>query len=151
MRNEQMLSLASLARPLFVGETLVTAALVVPHKHARTELILASAKRIVTTLKPHRKFLAESGIDPARIDRLRLEAARLKKVFDAAAAIVADRGVPTHRMRELFVVAAGDAATLNRLAAAAPPGVLNPDLWKHSRRVGKRMGRPRKPRQSGPE
>ena len=145
MRQKQMLPLARLARRVFAGESPIEAALRVPHKRAPTEVLLAAAVRMVSTLRPHRELLAGSRIDPVRIDELQREARRLKKVFAAAYASTADRAMPTRRLPQLFASARMDVLALDALIVA---GGREVDLqqWKHSSRVGKRIGRPRAPR-----
>lgn len=141
MRNDQMLPLARLARRVFAGESAILAALRVPHKRAQTEAILAASVGMVKALRPHRALLAESHIDPTRLDRLLRETRRLKKVFPLAYAARADRAMPTRRLPELFASARMDVLVLDALQAADPnwPSALT---WKSTRRVGKRIGRP---------
>ena len=152
MRSEQMLPLARLARRVFIGESAVEAAIRVPHKRAPTDAILTAATLIVKALRPHRAVLLASRIDPERVDRLDVEAKRLKKVFKAAYASVADRAMPTRRLPELFASARADVLVLDVLVAAKVID-MDDDGWQYARRVGKRIGRPprkRRRRQSGP-
>ena len=146
MRTDHMLPLARLARRVFAGEPRIEAALRVPHKRAPTEVLLAAAALMVRTLRPHRALLAASHIDPKRIDQLQVETRRLKKVFEAAYAAAADRAVPTRRLPELFASARMDMLALDALLGARPQ-TLDALNWKGTRRVGKRIGRPRAPRQ----
>jgi len=146
MRTDHMMPLARLARRVFAGEPRIQAALRVPHKRAPTEVLLAAAALMVRTLRPHRALLAASHIDPKRIDRLQVETRRLKKVFEAAYASAADRAVPTRRLPELFASARMDVMALDALLGARPQ-TLDALDWKRTRRVGKRIGRPRAPRQ----
>ena len=141
MRGEQMLPLARLARRVFIGESAVEAAMRVPHKRAPTDEILTAATHMVKILRPHRAVLLASRIDPERMDRLEVEAKRLKKVFKAAYASVADRAMPTRRLPELFASAHADVLALDVLVAAKVIDI-NGVEWQHVRRVGKRMGRP---------
>lgn len=127
-------------------EPRIEAALGVPHKRAPTEVLLAASALMVRTLRPHRDLLIASRIDPKRIDELQVETRRLKKVFEAAYAAAADRAVPTRRLPELFASARMDVQALDALLAARPR-TLDVLTWKRTRRVGKRIGRPRAPRQ----
>jgi hypothetical protein len=142
MRQEEMLPLARLARRVFAGEPDIQAALRVPHKRAPTEAMLAASARMVRTLRPHRALLAASHVDPARIDRLLRETRRLKKIFEVAYASLADRAAPTRRLPELFASAHADVLVLDALVAANPTMFIAL-AWKRTRRVGKRIGRPR--------
>jgi hypothetical protein len=146
MRTDHMMPLARLARRVFAGEPRIQAALRVPHKRAPTEVLLAAAALMVRTLRPHRALLTASHIDPKRIDRLQVETRRLKKVFEPAHAAVADRAVPSRRLPELFASARMDVRALDALLAARSQ-TLDALDWKRTRRVGKRIGRPRAPRQ----
>ncbi len=149
MRIEQMLPLARLARRAFAGEPGIQAALRVPHKRAPMEAVLAGAALMVSTLRPHRALLGDSGIDFKRIGELEREARRLKKVFAVAYAASADRAMPTRRLPGLFASAHLDVLAVDALVAACGDklALLN---WKDARRVGKRIGRPPARRKRAP-
>lgn len=142
MRQTQMLPLSRLTRRIFQGEARIEAAMQVPHKRAPVGEVLAAAARMVSTLRPHRAVLAASRIDSTRIDALQREVRRLKRVFEVASALHADRAVPTRRLPELFADARMDVLALDALIASAP-GRIKPSHWKRIRRVGKKLGRPR--------
>ena len=149
MRCEQMLPLARLARRVFAGEPRIQAALRVPHKRAPTEVVLAGAALMVSTLRPHRALLAASGIDFRRIGELQREAQRLKKVFAVAYAASADRAMPTRRLPGLFASAHLDVLAMDALITARGDKLTLVN-WKNARRVGKRLGRPPTPRKRAP-
>jgi hypothetical protein len=140
MRKEKMLPLARLARRLFAGEPAIAAALRVPHKRAPADELFAASALMVRTLRPHRALLAQSRIDPKRIDQLQLEARRLKKLLSTLEASLADRAVPTRRLTALFASAQMDVAALDALVGASSTGIT---AWHSIRRIGKRIGRPR--------
>ena len=142
MRQTQMLPLARLTRRIFQGESRIQAAMRVPHKRAPAGVVLAAAARMVSTLRPHRAVLAASRIDSTRLDVLQREVRRLKKVFEVAGALHADRAVPTRRLPELFADARMDVLALDALVASGA-GRIGPSHWKRIRRVGKKRGRPR--------
>src|SRR5437868_8327436 len=138
-----MIPLVRLTRRLFSGETRIQAALKVPHKRAPTDDLLAASASIVKTLKPQRKFLSESGVDPRRIDRLREETRQAKQLFDAATARTPESAIATRRLSALFTEARADFGAIDGLVtlACAPDELPG---WRSVTRAGKRMGRPRK-------
>ncbi len=143
IREKHMLPLVRLTRRLFSGETRIQAALKVPHKRAPTDDLLAASASIVKTLRPQRKFLSESGVDPRRIDRLREETRQAKQLFDAATARTPESAIATRRLGPLFAEARADFAAIDGLVTLAfDPEELHG--WRMVSRVGKRMGRPRK-------
>ncbi len=119
-------------------------ALTVPHKRAPAEEILAAALRMTKALRPHRTVLASSRIDFARLDRLQVEAKRLKKEFAAAYVVRADRAAPTRRLPALFASAHQDVLILDTLMEGSDYAT---HLWRSVRRVTKRLGRPLEKRQ----
>jgi CHAD domain-containing protein len=149
LRDKQMLGLADLARPHFRGEASVLAALRVPHKKATAGEILSAAEVLADTLQPHRRFLSASGIDTRRIRRLRDETLRVKKLFDAADARIPIRTLATDRIPALLTSARDDLRAINRimLTSRSPDELV---AWQIASRVGKRLGRPRKPRRRPP-
>ena len=149
LRENHMLALADLARPLFRGESSVLMALRVPHKKARADEILSAAEVIAETLRPHRRFLSASGIDTRRIGRLREETRRVKKLFDAADVRIPTRTLATNRLPALLTSARDDLKAIDRIVATScsPEHVF---AWRMVTRVGKRLGRPRKPRRRPP-
>jgi hypothetical protein len=147
VRKDHMLPLARLARRLFRDEPAIQAALRVPHKQAPTKQLLDSAVSITKALRPHRKFLAESGVDPRRIERLREEARQVKKLLDAAYARTPTSVAATRKLPALFTAAREDLDAMDGIMRSVATGE---DLvtWRTATRVGKRIGRPRK-RRSG--
>jgi hypothetical protein len=149
VREKHMLTLADVTRPLFVGEASVLAALRVPHKRATADEILLASALMTKTLHPHRRFLTAAHVDTRRIQRLREETRQVKKLFDAASARTPTSTVATSRLRPLFVSARRDLKAIDTLMrASASPNDLA--VWRSVTRVGKRIGRPRKPRRRPP-
>jgi hypothetical protein len=153
-RENYMLPLAKLVRPLFKGESRMKIALKVPHKRANPEKILEAAERMLKALQPHAKLLAAARINRQRIVGLRAGVRRLKKVVAAAAAGGADRGAPTQRLKPLFtraheLVIAIDGIQSSFLSPGDDEAMWKLYEWKKTSRVGKKMGRPRKRRGSG--
>ena len=148
MRFDEMRPLSRLARRIFKGESKILAALRVPHKRANIEVIIDAALLMVSTLAPHRAQLAASRIDSLRLARIKKEALRLKKLTGVATGKVADKGVPSSRLRVLFAAAHEEAFAMHALAEVT---LKEGDLvaYKSISRVGKRMGRPRKRRPPG--
>jgi hypothetical protein len=145
IREQHMLPLVRLTRRLFSGETRIQAALKVPHKRASTDELLAASTSIVKTLRSQRKFLAEQRVDTRRIERLRSETRQVKQLFDAAATRTPESAIATRRLTALFAEARADFAAIDGLVTlACDPVELR--AWRSATRVGKRMGRPRKPR-----
>ena len=143
MRTDHMLPLARLGKRVFAGETAITSALQVPHKRAANDLMLAAAERMVKTLRPHKDLLAEPGSKVKRVSALHLEIRRLRELVKTTAGVVADRAVPTRRIAELFAAGRRDVQALDALVAASPnkSSLLT---WKHSSKIGRRIGRPKK-------
>jgi hypothetical protein len=153
-RENYMLPLAKLVRPLFKGEPRMQSALKVPHKRANPEVILAAAERMLKALQPHAKLLAAARINRQRIVGLRAGVRQLKKVVAAAAAGGADRGAPTQRLKPLFarareLVIAIDGIQSSFRSPADYEATWKLEEWKKMSRVGKKMGRPRKRRGGG--
>ncbi|MDB4913573.1 MAG: hypothetical protein JWM95_1217 [Gemmatimonadetes bacterium] len=146
MRKDEMLPLARLTLRLFAGETAITSALKVPHKRAPTDDMLAAAALMVKTLRPHRSVLRAAQIDPARLDAIQQQVRRLRQAFKAAYGSVADRAVPTRQLRELFSSAHLDVGILDAFRGI---GAKSADVreWNRTKKIGKRIGRPRAPRQ----
>ncbi len=142
IRKNHMLPLASLTFGLFAGEARAQAALRVPHKRAPTDTLIAAAERMTKTLQPHRKFLAGSGIDPQRVNRLRTETQALKKLYAdryarTPVSVLATRRLPSHLER-----ARRDLDAINNIVLATASGLVLVE-WRTASRVGKRIGRPR--------
>ena len=145
VREKHMLPLARLTRRLFAGETRIQEALEVPHKRAATRELFAASRSIVKTLRPHRKFLADSRIDTRRIDRLQDETRQVKQLFDAAATRTPESAIATRRLNALFAEARADFAAIDGLVIlACSPEELRG--WRMASRVGKRKGRPPTPK-----
>jgi len=148
MREEQMLPLSRMARRVFAGESAILAAIRVPHKKASSDVMINAALRMVEALTPHRRTLKEASIDPARLTRLKAEAKSLQKLVGKTKALIADRGVPTRRLEELFSSAHMDVMSLQALVKASR--IMTPeqkfDFAGYSR-IGKMLGRPSKVRQ----
>lgn len=149
VRKKHMLTLADVTRPLFVGEASVLAALRVPHQRAKADEILRASVLMTKTLHPLRRFLTASHVDTRRIQRLREETRQLKKLFDAANARTPASTLATRRLPALFVSARRDLKAINTIMTAAGPS-NDLDVWRNVTRVGKRIGRPRKPRRRPP-
>jgi len=145
VRALHMLKLARVARRHFAGEPTVLAALRVPHKKATSEEILRASVLMTQTLQPHRRFLTASGVDALRIGRLREETRQVQKLFDAAAVRTPLRTLATHELKPLFISARNDLDAIDLMMKDFCSG---PELvaWRVASRVGKRLGRPRKPR-----
>ena len=143
VREKHMLPLARLTRRLFAGEARIQEALEVPHKRAATHELFAASRSIVRTLRPHRKFLADSRVDTRRIDRLQDETRQVKQLFDAAKARTPESAIATRRLTGLFAEARADFAAIDGLVtlACSPEELAG---WRTASRVGKRLGRPRK-------
>jgi hypothetical protein len=154
-RENYMLALSKLVRPLFAGEPGMRASLAVPPKRASLEDILNGADRILTALRPHAKLLEKAGIDRQRVVGLRTEMRRLEKVVAGATAGGADRGAPTRRLKPLFTRARALVVSIDGLQKAFRSRGDDEAMdelheWKTVSRVGKKMGRPRKRRGGGP-
>lgn len=149
IRKNHMLPLADLTRGLFVGEASIQAALRVPHERAKADEILSASALMTKTLRPHRRFLTASHVDTRRIQRLREETSQVKKLFDAANTRIPLSALATARLPALFASARDDLRAINTLMKArGPSNDLN--VWRRVTRVGKRIGRPRKPRRRPP-
>ena len=148
VRERHMLPLVRLTRRLFAGDARTQTALRVPHKRAAADELFAASVSIVKTLRPQRKFLAESRVDPHRIDRLREETRQVKQLFDAANARTPQSAIATRRLPALFAEARADFVAIDALVRlACTPVELHE--WRSVTRVPKRMGRPRKQKRRG--
>lgn len=145
VRERHMLPLVRLTRRLFAGDTRTQTALRVPHKRAATEELFVASAVIVKTLRPHRKFLAESHVDTHRIERLQEEMRRVKRLFDAANARTPQSTIATRRLPALFAEARADFVAIDSIVRGA---FTSDELheWRSVSRVPKRMGRPPKPK-----
>lgn len=143
VRERHMLPLVRLTRRLFAGDTRTQTALRVPHKRATTEELFAASALIVKTLRPHRKFLAESRVDTHRIERLQEEMRQVKRLFDAANARTPQSTIATRRLPALFAEARADFAAIDSIVRVA---CTSEELreWRSVSRVPKRIGRPPK-------
>lgn len=145
VRERHMLPLVRLTRRLFPGDPRTQTALRVPHKRAPTKKLFAASAKIVKTLRPHRKLLAESRVDTHRIDRLQEETRQVKGLFEAANARTPQSAVATRRLPALFAEAHADFAAIDSIVRLACNSV-ELHAWRAVSRVPKRMGRPPKPK-----
>jgi hypothetical protein len=143
VRERHMLPLVRLTRRLFAGDTRTQTALSAPHKRAAAGELFTASASIVKTLRPHRKFLAESRVDTHRIDRLQEEMRQVKRLFDAANARTPQSAIATRRLAALFAEARADFAAIDSIVRLACNSVELHE-WRTLTRVPKRMGRPPK-------
>jgi hypothetical protein len=129
---------------LFAGDTHQTA-LTVPHKRAATGEFFTASASILKTLRPHRKFLAESRVDTHRIDRLQEEMRQLKRLLDAANARTPQSAIATRRLSVLVAEARADFVAIDSIVRLACNSVELHE-WRTLSRVPRRMGRPPKPK-----
>ena len=145
LREKQMLPLGRLARRLFLGDPAIEKALRVPHKRASNDELLESAMTMTKTLRPHRRFLARSGIEPARLDQLARSARDAKQRVRHAERTRGQRGVAMIKLKPFLTRARHCVNAIDAIVVATmPPDEIH--RWRKLARVGKRIGRPPKRR-----
>ena len=147
LRRERMIPLSKIAKPALAYAPGAERALRVPHARSSTAVVATAALRMLDVLTPHTKLLRAAGVSREFLQRFRAEAKQLalqakttrdarQRLTRATAAIEAElrKGRRTAGILEgLVMLHAGHDETFMK-------------MWKHERRVGKRIGRPKKRR-----
>ncbi|HEX4681671.1 MAG TPA: hypothetical protein VH277_03120 [Gemmatimonadaceae bacterium] len=141
-----MIRLAGVTRLRFRDHPQVLKALAVPHKRTSASRLATAALAMTAALEPHRDFLTSEGVDLRRLDRVKTGAATL-------AALVHERDTYVPPSREATSRLPAALSTVSSEMAAARMGMLDDPVFitkstipVQPPKVGKRLGRKRKPR-----
>jgi hypothetical protein len=154
LRLSHMLPLSRRGRTLFRGEVKMENALRVPHARARPAVVVAAARAMAKAIRPHRSLFIEADAPKNFLTDLQAATARLAAFVKAAderltvsPATFRELRDQIRRGREEIAVADGQVVAWLRTLPAARRSILEVQ-WRGARRIGARIGRPRKRRKN---
>jgi hypothetical protein len=156
MRREVLMPLVRIAKPLLKFAPGTAHVLRVPHARADTATIATHVLDMAKALTPHAKLLTSAGYPKDFIAQFTKEARQLAAVTTAADKARQRRSRATAAIRQELKKAMGTVSVIEGIlmARVAPSDRVTMQLWRGTRRVQARVGRPpaggRRPTQSPP-
>ena len=145
LRVVHLLRIRKRGRVLLKGLPGIDDSLRVPHDRAPNDDLIAAAKRIADAVRPYAKAFHRAKFAKDFIKRMERAADALAKAADAPPDPRSDRPLATKKLKDAIKDARLVVDSLDGLMAAhyAP---RSPELrtWRKAKRVGARIGRPRK-------
>jgi hypothetical protein len=152
MRRKRMMPLVRIAKPLLTYASGVERVWHVPHARADSQTIGEHALLMAKALKPHGRLLASAGYPPAFMTAFRRDAERLAKGAEANLKGRQRRSSATLELTREFKKGMDAVTVIEGLLMAHGMKLRGNTEWRYSRRVTKRLGRPRvKPKAVGIE
>ena len=145
MRRQVLMPLVRIAKPLLKFAPGTEQVLRVPHARADTKTIAMHALDMAKALTPHAKLLTSAGYPKDFIAAFKKEAQQLAAVTTGADKARQRRSRATAGIRPELKKAMGTVSVIEGiLMARVPPGDrASMELWRGTRRVQARVGRPR--------
>ena len=143
LRRDRMMILARLGGPYF-RHTPMEALLQVPHKKANAQEVAEAALRLADAFEEHRELLAAAGLPPTFLGEMRREAHDLELSARRSATARNRRSIATRDIAEELSKGMAIVDQIEGLVMAHHRSDYRTmSLWRQSRRVPKRQGRPR--------
>lgn len=145
LRVVHLLRIRKRGRVLLKGLPGIDESLRVPHDRAPNDDLIAAAKRIADAVRPHAKAFHRAKFARDFIKRMERAADTLAKAAGAPPDARSDRPLATKKLKDAIKDARLVVDSLDGLMAAHYPP-RSPELrtWRKAKRVGARIGRPRK-------
>lgn len=147
LRRGRMLPLVRIAKPLVKFAPGTAAVLKVPHARTDSVTLAAHAQALAKALAPHNRLLVSAGYPKDILATLRAEAAALATAARAAEHSREQLSRTTAQLKREFRKASD---TVSVIEGILMPRFLNDHLlehtWRNARRIGGKVGRPRKRR-----
>lgn len=149
LREKRMLPLKQIAKGQLLFAPGADAALRVPHARASAQVVAAAAMRMADALMPHSRLLSSAGVSKDFLRQMRHEARGLALTTRENAASRDRRRKATASLAAEVKKGLAILAVLEGIVMlhAAPNDVRE---WRDTRRIPKKIGRPRKVRRRKP-
>jgi len=144
LRREYMMPLVRIARPLVTFAPGAEAALTVPHARSDALTVAAAALRMCDALAPHQKLLTDAGCSKQHLQKFRHDAKELALSANHAQSARRRRSETTAEIAAEFRKAMETLTVIEGIVMLhVGDNKTQVGLWKQTRRVPARMGRPK--------
>ena len=145
LRVVHLLRIRKRGRVLLKGLPGIDESLRVPHDRAPNDKLIAAAKRIADAVRPHAKVFHRAMFSKDFIKRMERAADALAKAAEAPPEVRSARPLATKELKKAISDARLVVDSLDGLMAAHySPRSPELSTWRKAKRVGARVGRPRK-------
>lgn len=144
LRRDKMMPLVRVARPLLAFAPGVERVMRVPHARSDALTVANAGLDMVKLLKPHQKLLVSAGLPDTFLADMRREAEAVAQSAKRAEKVRRVRSAATAALARELKEAKKRVTVIEGILMFHQKDELKHFMWKHDRRVGARMGRPKR-------
>jgi hypothetical protein len=150
LRREKMMPLIRIARPLLKFAPGVEMVMQVPHARSDSLTVANAALDMVKFLKPHKKLLLSAGLPADFLGEMRREAEALAQAARRAEKVRRVRSGATAALARELKKAKELVTVIEGIIMFHQKDEVALFRWRHDRRVGAKMGRPKQKKNPPP-
>jgi hypothetical protein len=144
LRRETMMPLVRVARPLLKFAPGVERVMRVPHARSDARTVATAAMEMAKALKPHQKLLISAGLPNDFLAAMRREAELLVASTKRFENVRRVRSTATAALARELKEARKHVTVIEGILMFHQKDETTAFMWKHQRRVGARIGRPKR-------